>query len=406
MSIIKQLKDAQGNNIVPIASTSATYNSEGKSVDALIEEINDRFDIVGDDIEYAVARELNHTVQTTKQVLQEDQKIQVRENIGFGDGKLDTTPTENSNRLVNSGNIYKAINNIKVNSKLEQNITISSEDNKPYYKLDRGYVPMLHPDISTQPSLLSQKFGTLDMYEIASRVEIDSVVSIENIDSPNLTTYLKIDLTSIPVEYVYSTIPVEDLTYQDVQEIAKHPIYPEWIMRHLSDTPTIDNDLFERIKIIYDNDLHVNCLIKNVAGRWHYLDTTVGNQLWVSGSQYGNMYYLSSDNLKRNYDFTDILYMGNLFQIQPIAGKGLGALGKIDPERVKFRLKDIPNKSVILSANAFNDTNQSSVSTLKSNRKLLAINISFIPDFVLCKYYLNGKDDYYYSSNAGGGGAE
>ena len=52
------------------------------------------------------------TVHITPQTLTDEQKKQARENIGFGNGDIDSKPTAGSDNLVTSGGIYKSIEEI------------------------------------------------------------------------------------------------------------------------------------------------------------------------------------------------------------------------------------------------------------------------------------------------------
>ena len=54
----------------------------------------------------------SQTVHVTPQTLTEEQKKQARENIGFGNGDIDSKPTAGSDNLVTSGGIYKSIEEI------------------------------------------------------------------------------------------------------------------------------------------------------------------------------------------------------------------------------------------------------------------------------------------------------
>ena len=44
------------------------------------------------------------------------------------------------------------------------------EDGKLYYELNDQIYPVSHPDLSTQPSILSYRFGNRNLYEVMSRI--------------------------------------------------------------------------------------------------------------------------------------------------------------------------------------------------------------------------------------------
>lgn len=127
----------------------------------------------------------SQTVHVTPQTLTEEQKKQARENIGFGNGDIDSKPTAGSDNLVTSGGIYKSIEEISgsINSQVGYYIC-STPGETPEKTIDAsGYVLIVGGDLRVKfvekntaedATLNIEGTGDKPMYYNGSRVSVDN----------------------------------------------------------------------------------------------------------------------------------------------------------------------------------------------------------------------------------------
>lgn len=127
----------------------------------------------------------SQTVHVTPQTLTEEQKKQARENIGFGNGDIDSKPTSGSDNLVTSGGIYKSIEEISgsINSQVGY-YTCSTPGEAPEKTIDAsGYVLIVGGDLRVKfvekntaedATLNIESTGDKPLYYNGSRVSVDN----------------------------------------------------------------------------------------------------------------------------------------------------------------------------------------------------------------------------------------
>ena len=127
----------------------------------------------------------SQTVHVTPQTLTEEQKKQARENIGFGNGDIDSNPTAGSDNLVTSGGIYKSIEEISgsINSQVGYYIC-STPGEAPEKTIDAsGYVLIVGGDLRVKfvekntaedATLNIEGTGDKPLYYNGSRVSVDN----------------------------------------------------------------------------------------------------------------------------------------------------------------------------------------------------------------------------------------
>ena len=127
----------------------------------------------------------SQTVHVTPQTLTEEQKKQARENIGFGNGDIDSKPTAGSDNLVTSGGIYKSIEEISgsINSQVGY-YTCSTPGEAPEKTIDAsGYVLIVGGDLRVKfvekntaedATLNIEGTGDKPLYYNGSRVSVDN----------------------------------------------------------------------------------------------------------------------------------------------------------------------------------------------------------------------------------------
>ena len=127
----------------------------------------------------------SQTVHVTPQTLTEEKKKQARENIGFGNGDIDSKPTAGSDNLVTSGGIYKSIEEISgsINSQVGY-YTCSTPGETPEKTIDAsGYVLIVGGDLRVKfvekntaedATLNIEGTGDKPLYYNGSRVSVDN----------------------------------------------------------------------------------------------------------------------------------------------------------------------------------------------------------------------------------------
>ena len=127
----------------------------------------------------------SQTVHVTPQTLTEEKKKQARENIGFGNGDIDSKPTAGSDNLVTSGGIYKSIEEISgsINSQVGY-YTCSTPGEAPEKTIDAsGYVLIVGGDLRVKfvekntaedATLNIEGTGDKPLYYNGSRVSVDN----------------------------------------------------------------------------------------------------------------------------------------------------------------------------------------------------------------------------------------
>ena len=127
----------------------------------------------------------SQTVHVTPQTLTEEQKKQARENIGFGNGDIDSKPTAGSDNLVTSGGIYKSIEDISGSINSQVGYYICSTPGEATEKtIDAsGYVLIVGGDLrvkfveknTTEDATLNiEGTGDKPLYYNGSRVSVDN----------------------------------------------------------------------------------------------------------------------------------------------------------------------------------------------------------------------------------------
>lgn len=226
--------------------------------------------------------------------------------------------------------------------------TIHAEEDGLYIEKNNKIWPMTHPDLSTQPSILPQRFGKLPIYEelIANTsYSIGSDARIVDV-SPD-----------VPSPFV-SFVNGDRMYYTDTSNF-----------------------------VIFDN----------TSGKLYNQDYNDSHDYYVffvdnvdnSISYYGVKLNASSGNIDRIKSNTT--YAQDLTN-----GYGLNIQDQIGLPTIILNNNNRINRKNIIQASAFNETNYSPITIENGN---ITTTLNFIPDYFLVQYFGEMDDYYYYVNN-------
>lgn len=262
---------------------------------------------------------------------------------------------------------------------------VVGEDNNAYRVLpDNNIVPVSHPDLSTQPSILPYRFGATPVYEVLSRVE---------------------DLISQDYKTINIIIPEPYLCIRQNEDIN--------FLRSATESKFIylisnDDTSFEQL-LLGDNDINISktesdstfiLLLKDdklyscfrSSGEWFLYEKV---HLIINGNydfmKSNNKYVVNIEDSNTLTDYPCYVRINNKYLI----------VNNLDDYRLINKpiiLKDVSSDITPISAIAFNDDNcQPCKIAKRDNKWYIDEPINFIPDFVKVQY-IGNPDDYYYGN--------
>lgn len=267
---------------------------------------------------------------------------------------------------------------ISIANIVDMDYEMYGDSNKhPYVLKDNSLYPVAHPDLSTQPSLLPQRFGNKPLYEVLSRVKMGSN-QVVNFLLP-ISSYS--DVSSFASSVGASSVSYQDYTDSNI------------ITWDLSSTGSITGYNYYAV---INNELCIynpgsTCYIRRIKN--------------LILNQNDNSVHIYKGNLNGTASYNDQIILpcdiiittgGEKYQL------GYNSDGFITVEQLNTTgsyLLDIPSNAITINATAFNDVRCSPVAVYSSNTKYFIdfgthTDSAFIPSYVLVQYYI--KENSYY----------
>lgn len=282
------------------------------------------------------------------------------------------------------------------------------EDDNIYLKKDDGdYYPIAHPDLSTQPSVLPQRFGNIPISEVL--VPSTKVYGKKEYIVPNTSNIYQVDIDNTPTGVSHDKAYLKpdgffyDINERRLQEV-KVTFHTDAAI--LAVYVGSDNFVYYQIANPYDMAIHEsglyvifgeNNLIRLCSG-----ERPVDNKIELYDTV--TEYIASSRNINEFVDGgiyklpivideyiykDDLNYSPRENQLTPIKNKSI----------IKTDISIVPSNAVVIEASAFNGKESSPATTTKNNDGSITITPlkDINPDFGLIRYYSDNKNNYYYA---------
>lgn len=299
--------------------------------------------------------------------------------------------------------------------------TIHAEEDGLYIEKNNKIWPMTHPDLSTQPSILPQRFGKLPIYE-----ELIAVTNTIN----NSTLYRKTEYYNSQIffdEFCIDLIKLSnlfrDLLYETVAEIQDVYIYYNttsesyylstggrdvtfhpsniiictrkgnvWnIFNKINYSQMKAGNYYDSAYLIYwgqhtsSGCTLYNKLIKvSINGVHNLKEDIISSTIFSDSPDYNYISdYFVRGRFIANNPYEDNLYIEDVQKI-------------IDAEQPCIKINQSINRTNIIQASTFNETNYSPV-TIENG--IVTTKLNFKPDYLLVQYFGEMDDYYYYVNN-------
>jgi len=263
--------------------------------------------------------------------------------------------------------------------------TIIAEEDGLYQSKGFDVYPLSHPDLSTQPSILPQRFGKEKIYEVLVTMKQEKLISAAPSDSSNMPSYtitdpieslgdhpqygggqISADDTDITLGYHSGLLAFVDnggnaVTPSGGWIVLGNPSYQFGTLTPSSSTITVYP--------LYD-DAYPGCF------RYFVYTTGTLNELYYAK-------IIVEDNLK---------WYAKSITFDVIANEGVNVYTTVlDPE--------IPSTATIIEASSFNSEACVPAICKKENGKwTITNNEGITPDFTLVRY-IGETEDYYYENS-------